>query len=92
MDGFIAGAAFLAAQAFYPEIGRHVFFAHRSAEVGHAPLLRTVNASPLLDLNMRLGEGTGAALAISVLRAGVQLYREMATFSEASVSEKTTAH
>jgi nicotinate-nucleotide--dimethylbenzimidazole phosphoribosyltransferase len=92
VDGFIAGAAFLVAQAFYPEIGRHVFFSHRSAELGHAPLLRIAGASPLLDLNMRLGEGTGAALAISVLRAGVQLYREMATFAEASISEKTTAH
>ena len=64
-----------------------MFFAHRSAELGHTPLLEAAAASPLLDLGMRLGEGTGAALAIAILRAGVQLYREMATFSEAAVSD-----
>lgn len=92
VDGFIASAAFLAAQAFYPCMAQHVFFAHRSAEPGHTPLLKAFAALPLLDLGLRLGEGTGAALAIALLRAGVHLYREMATFGEASVSDKATAH
>ena len=87
VDGFISGAAFLAARAFYPDIDRHVFFAHRSAEFGHTPLLKAAAALPLLDLGLCLGEGTGAALAIAILRAGVQLYREMATFNEATVSD-----
>jgi nicotinate-nucleotide--dimethylbenzimidazole phosphoribosyltransferase len=91
VDGFISGAALLVARAFYPEIHRHVFFAHRSAEFGHTPLLQAVGASPLLDLGMCLGEGTGAALAIAILRSSVQLYREMATFSEAAVSDKVIA-
>ena len=55
VDGFIAGAALLAARAFYPGIGKHVFFAHRSAELGHTPLLKAAASSPLLDLGMCLG-------------------------------------
>lgn len=90
VDGFISGAAFLAARAFCGEINQHVFFAHRSAELGHKPLLHAAAALPLFDFNMCLGEGTGAALAIALLRAAVQLYGEMATFSEAAVSEKIT--
>ena len=86
IDGFISGAAFLMARAFYPAIGAHVLFGHRSAEHGHARLLEAAGA-PLLDLGMRLGEGTGAALAIGLLASAVSLYREMATFAEASVSD-----
>jgi nicotinate-nucleotide--dimethylbenzimidazole phosphoribosyltransferase len=86
IDGFISGAAFLIARAFYPGIADHVFFAHRSAEHGHARLLEAGHA-PLLDLGMRLGEGTGGALAIGLLTSAVNLYREMATFAEAAVSE-----
>jgi nicotinate-nucleotide--dimethylbenzimidazole phosphoribosyltransferase len=88
VDGFISGAAFLTARGFYPAIGRHVFFAHRSAEQGHECLLSAAGEEPLLDLGMRLGEGTGAALAMGILISGLSLYREMATFAEASVSEK----
>jgi nicotinate-nucleotide--dimethylbenzimidazole phosphoribosyltransferase len=91
VDGFIAGAAFLVAQAFDPGMVNHVFFAHVSAEPGHTPLLKAASALPLFNLGLCLGEGTGAALAIALLRAGVQLYGEMATFGEASVSEKITA-
>ncbi len=87
VDGFISGAAFLIARAFYAGIGSHVLFAHRSAEKAHAALLAHVGARPLLDLDMRLGEGTGAALAISLLSSAVHLYREMATFEEAAVSD-----
>jgi nicotinate-nucleotide--dimethylbenzimidazole phosphoribosyltransferase len=88
VDGFICGAAFLLARAFYPAVGEHVFFGHRSAERGHAYLLSATNAAPLLDFEMRLGEGTGAALAIAILTSAVNLYREMATFAEASVSDR----
>ncbi len=81
VDGFISGAAFLIARSFYREIGNHVFFGHRSAEAAHEYLLREAGARPLLDLGMRLGEGTGAALAMGVLTSAVSLYREMATLS-----------
>jgi nicotinate-nucleotide--dimethylbenzimidazole phosphoribosyltransferase len=88
IDGFIGGAAFLIARALYPNIGAHVFWGHRSAETGHASLIREAQAEPLLDFGMRLGEGTGAALAMEVLIAALDLYCEMATFAEASVSDK----
>jgi nicotinate-nucleotide--dimethylbenzimidazole phosphoribosyltransferase len=88
VDGFICGAAFLIAQTFCPTLGEHVFFAHRSAEPGHAPLLSAVQAKPLLDLDLRLGEGTGAALAMGLLRSAVALYHSMATFAEAAVSDR----
>lgn len=88
VDGFIGGAALLVARAFYPLIGEHVFWGHKSAEPGHARLIREVDGVPLLDLEMRLGEGTGAALAMSILMAALDLYRNMATFTEASVSDK----
>jgi nicotinate-nucleotide--dimethylbenzimidazole phosphoribosyltransferase len=86
IDGFISGAAFLIARAFHPSTAAHIFFGHRSSEHGHARLLETGHA-PLLDLGMRLGEGTGAALAIGLLTSAVSLYREMATFTEAAVSD-----
>jgi nicotinate-nucleotide--dimethylbenzimidazole phosphoribosyltransferase len=87
IDGFISSAAFLVARAFYRDIGEFVFFGHRSAEMAHARLLDEAGARPLLDLEMRLGEGTGAALAMGLLTSGVSLYRGMATFAEASVSD-----
>jgi nicotinate-nucleotide--dimethylbenzimidazole phosphoribosyltransferase len=86
LDGFISGAAFLIAQAFAPAVANYVFFGHRSAEHGHTCLLANRHA-PMLDLGMRLGEGTGAALAMSLLTSAVALYREMATFAEAAVSD-----
>jgi nicotinate-nucleotide--dimethylbenzimidazole phosphoribosyltransferase len=90
IDGFISSSAFLVARAFYRDIGEFVFFGHRSAELAHARLLEEAGARPLLDLGMRLGEGTGAALAMGMLASGVSLYREMATFAEASVSDVET--
>ncbi len=90
IDGFISGAAFLIARAFYSDIANHAFFAHHSAEHGHARLIAFAQARPLLDLGMCLGEGTGAALAIHLLCSAVYLYREMATFGEASISEIMT--
>jgi nicotinate-nucleotide--dimethylbenzimidazole phosphoribosyltransferase len=92
VDGFIAGAAFLIARAFHPQIADHLFFAHHSAERGHSILLTSAKARPLLDLEMCLGEGTGAALAIDLLTSAVHLYREMATFAEASISDQTKEH
>ena len=90
LDGFIGGAAFLIARSFYTAIGDHVFFGHRSAELAHERLLAEAGAKPLLDLGLRLGEGTGAALAMGILVSAVGLYREMATFAEASVSDIET--
>jgi nicotinate-nucleotide--dimethylbenzimidazole phosphoribosyltransferase len=90
VDGFISGSAFLVARAFCPYIGQHVFFAHRSAERGHESLLAATGAKPMLDLGLCLGEGTGAALAMGVLTSAVKLYKEMATFAEASVSDVVT--
>jgi nicotinate-nucleotide--dimethylbenzimidazole phosphoribosyltransferase len=86
VDGFIAGAAVLVAQALAPRIRDYLFFAHLSAESGHARMVEFLGAQPLLSLGMRLGEGTGAALGIDLLETSVRLYREMATFAEAAVS------
>jgi nicotinate-nucleotide--dimethylbenzimidazole phosphoribosyltransferase len=87
IDGFISSAALLVARSFYPLISDRVFFGHRSAELAHQRLLAAVNANPLLDLRLCLGEGTGAALAMGLMTSAVSLYREMATFAEAAVSD-----
>jgi nicotinate-nucleotide--dimethylbenzimidazole phosphoribosyltransferase len=87
IDGFISSSALLISRCFYPAIADHVFFAHRSAEFAHRRLLEVVNAQPLLDLDLCLGEGTGAALAMGLLTSAVKLYTEMSTFAEASVSD-----
>lgn len=86
LDGFISCSAALIAQALAPATLHYVFFAHRSAERGHQLMLRALGAAPMLDLEMRLGEGSGAALGIGLLEAAVKLYREMATFQEAGVA------
>ena len=64
----------------------YLFFSHLSAEAGHRPFFEMMETWPLLDLGMRLGEGTGAALAMSLIEAGVKIYNEMATFESAGVS------
>jgi nicotinate-nucleotide--dimethylbenzimidazole phosphoribosyltransferase len=87
IDGFITSAAFLFARAFYPAIGDHVLFGHRSAEKAHQQMLAVAGSRPLLDLGLCLGEGTGAALAMGLLVSAVSLYHNMATFAEASVSD-----
>ncbi len=89
VDGFISGAGAIIARAIAPASIDYVFFAHRSAERGHAAMLRYLDADPLLDLEMRLGEGSGAAIAITVIEAALRLYREMATFADAGVAEAT---
>ncbi|HZO80840.1 MAG TPA: nicotinate-nucleotide--dimethylbenzimidazole phosphoribosyltransferase [Candidatus Binataceae bacterium] len=88
VDGFIATAAAAAAERLRPGLLAHLFFGHRSAEGGHALALERLGVRPILDLGMRLGEGTGAALAMSVIESALALYREMATFESAGVSEK----
>ena len=85
LDGFPCCAAALVARAIRPDALDTAFFAHCSAEPGHRRMLSFLGANPLLDLGMRLGEGTGAALAMSIIDSAVRLYREMATFEEASV-------
>ncbi len=88
VDGFIAGAAALVALRARPEAAPHAVFAHRSAEPGHAGLLEALGARPLLDLDMRLGEGTGALLALPLMRAACAMLAEMATFEGAGIASK----
>jgi len=86
VDGFIATAGALLAEGIVPGVREGMFFAHRSAEAGHDVALEALGARPLLDLGMRLGEGTGAALAIGLIESAVRLYNEMATFDSAGVT------
>ena len=87
IDGFISSAAALAAVSLNEEISQFLFASHMSVEKGHQAILQRIGLNPLLDLNLRLGEGTGACLAISLIEAGVKILTEMATFGEAGVSE-----
>lgn len=89
VDGFIVSVAVLAAVRLDARCRAACFFSHRSAEAGHAVVLRTLGAEPLLDLGLRLGEGTGAVLALPLLRAACAMLSEMATFANAGVSEAT---
>jgi nicotinate-nucleotide--dimethylbenzimidazole phosphoribosyltransferase len=86
LDGFITGAAAIVARAIAPASLDYVVFAHCSAERGHRKMLDFLNARPLLNLEMRLGEGTGAALGIGLVESALSLYNEMATFESAGVS------
>jgi nicotinate-nucleotide--dimethylbenzimidazole phosphoribosyltransferase len=88
VDGFIATAALLVAKQYNQTITDHCVFAHCSDENGHRKMLEHLNAKPLLQLGMRLGEGTGAALAIPLLQSAVAFLNEMASFESAGVSGK----
>jgi len=88
IDGFICGSAALAASRMRPGAQAWWLFAHRSKEPGHAAILTALEARPLLDLGMRLGEGSGAAVAVPLLRLACELHAGMATFAEAGVSGK----
>ncbi len=90
LDGFISCAGALVARAIAPASLDYVVFSHRSAERGHRKMLEFLNAQPLLDLDMRLGEGTGAAIGINLVESAVKLYREMATFESAGVVNRDT--
>jgi nicotinate-nucleotide--dimethylbenzimidazole phosphoribosyltransferase len=87
LDGFIAGAAALAAVRIRPEARDAMIAAHRSPEPGHRLILEALGLEPLLDLGLRLGEGSGAALALPLLHASVALLRDMATFDGAGVTD-----
>ncbi len=86
VDGFIVSAAALLATRLNPSCKSWLIFSHRSAEQGHAIVLDALGARPILDLNLRLGEGSGAATALAVVRLACALHNGMATFEEAAVS------
>ena len=88
IDGFIVTSALLAASRIAPSIREYCVFCHRSAEPGHLAQLQDLQAEPLIDLGLRLGEGTGAALAWPLVSAAVAFLNEMASFASAGVSEK----
>ncbi len=89
VDGFIASSAVLVAHALQAQVLQRCVFAHRSGELGHALMLQHLGAQPLLDLGLRLGEGSGAALAWPLLESACRMLREMASFESAGVSEKS---
>jgi len=86
----IAGAAALVAQALSPEVTAACVAGHRSAEPGHALALEQLGITPLIDLELRLGEGSGAALALPLVGAAVRALREVATFDSAGVSDASS--
>jgi nicotinate-nucleotide--dimethylbenzimidazole phosphoribosyltransferase len=91
LDGVIAGASALVAQAFCPDVTSACVAGHRSAEPGHALALEALGVTPLIDLELRLGEGSGAALALPLVAAAVRALREVATFDDAGVADASDA-
>ncbi|WP_456430847.1 nicotinate-nucleotide--dimethylbenzimidazole phosphoribosyltransferase [Thermosulfuriphilus sp.] len=91
IDGFISSAGALLAYEMAPTVAQYLYAGHCSVEQGHRIQLTRMGLTPILDLNLRLGEGTGAALAMGLIEAGVKIYREMATFSGAGVSPGSEA-
>jgi|SRR3990170_6004090 len=87
IDGFISTAGALIAYCIEPKTKDYMFAAHNSVEIGHKAMLEKIGLRPILDLDLRLGEGTGAALAMLMIEAGLKIYKEMATFGEAGVSK-----
>lgn len=88
VDGFISTAAAMIGVGLVPDVRHYLFGAHRSVEIGHQVMHKHLGLTPLLNLNLRLGEGTGAVLAFHLLEAACRLLGEMATFDEAGVSDK----
>lgn len=87
VDGFISTAGALVAAELKPEVKQYIFAAHNSVEKGHAVMLARLGHRPFVDLDLRLGEGTGAAIGISLIDAALKIYNEMATFGDAGVSD-----
>ena len=87
VDGFISTAGALVACRLAPHARDYMFLGHRSVEPGHAAAVDAIGLRPILDLDMRLGEGTGAVLAATVIEAAIKIYNQMATFGDAGVSE-----
>jgi nicotinate-nucleotide--dimethylbenzimidazole phosphoribosyltransferase len=90
VDGFISAAGAMIAVALNPAIKGYLFASHLSVEIGHSFMWAFIGQRPILNLSLRLGEGTGAALAMSVIEAAVKVLKEMATFAEAGVAEKSS--
>jgi len=88
VDGFISTAAYVAARGLAPAVADYAVLSHASAEPGYAAIMKALGAAPILDLGLRLGEGTGAALALVLMRAGANVFNQMATFAAAGVSDK----
>lgn len=88
IDGFISTAGALVAYTIEPAVRDYMFAAHNSVEKGHRVMLERMGLTPIVDLGLRLGEGTGAALAMLMIEAGLKIYKEMATFQEAGVSDE----
>ena len=88
VDGFISTAGALIAVGLQPDVRGYLISAHRSAEIGHVFALDFLGLEPILDLDLRLGEGTGAALAMPIIEASAKILNEMASFDEAGVSKK----
>ena len=89
IDGFISGAAALVATRLEPRVTPFMIASHQSTEIGHRVILESLGLKPLFDFGMRLGEGTGAVLAMHFVESASRILSEMATFTEAGVSEKT---
>ncbi len=86
VDGFISGAGALAAMRICPAVKDYLFFAHVSAEPGHKKFFESEKLRPIVNLDMRLGEGTGAAIAMQIIEDALAIYNEMATFAEAGIA------
>ena len=88
VDGYIVTAAALCAVGMQPSIREHLVFAHKSAEPSHIAALKKLHATPTLDLGLRLGEGSGAILAVPLIRSAVAILNNMATFEDAGVDRE----
>ncbi|NJD92278.1 MAG: nicotinate-nucleotide--dimethylbenzimidazole phosphoribosyltransferase [Geobacter sp.] len=88
VDGFISTAGALIASELHPSAKEYIFAAHKSVEIGHSCMLERIGTEAILDLQLRLGEGTGAALSMTLIEAGVKVLTEMASFADAGVSEQ----
>jgi nicotinate-nucleotide--dimethylbenzimidazole phosphoribosyltransferase len=88
IDGFISTAGALIAQTLCPQVTDYLFAGHCSDESGHRAMLGHLNLDPILDLGMRLGEGTGGALAMSIIQSATSVFKEVMTFEEAGVADK----